>query len=593
MATIRQTTKRNPIEISRFLGINIDTTGDTQIELGESGDMQNFRITENYKLKKREGYRKLFDNIQGIVRGMWYGKLNGTYHFLFACNGNVYEHDMITGTNTSIGTLTDAKTVFFAFNDNVYILNGAEYKKWTGSGNIVDVEGYIPLIAVSTPPGGGGTLYEPVNLLTGKKRQQFSPDGSSTTFQLAETNIDRVDKVWVEGELQETSKYTVDKEKGIVTFAGLEKGFNTLEIQWTKGNGNRDAVLKCRAAMLFGGSNDTRVFIWGNPDTPNRTYYSELADGVPSAEYFPELYFNDVGSSEYAITDIVRQYDRQIIFKENEAWYSYYNLEYDELGDKLVSFPLYPLNSVKGNVAFNQSRVIQNNPYTLMEGVYEWISTNVRDERNAVYKSKRVQPDLDNIDLSKCITCDYEQKWEYWICHDNDVWIYNYRIDVWYRYKLGHKPTYFLVIDGDLYFGTQGTIMCFDDDRPTDEGITIDAYWEMNFYDFGAEWLRKYLNRIWISLKPEIKVSLDVEWETDRNINTTEIQTIEYNLFDYARLDYENWTYNTRYNPQPFRLKVKAKKFTYFKLILKNNSNMTSATVLSINLAARAGGESK
>jgi len=593
MATIRQTTKRIPTEISRFLGINIDTTGDTQIELGESGDMQNFRITENYKLKKREGYRKLFDNIQGIVRGMWYGKLNGTYHFLFACNGNVYEHDMITGTNTSIGTLTDAKTVFFAFNDNVYILNGAEYKKWTGSGNIVDVEGYIPLIAVSTPPGGGGTLYEPVNLLTGKKRQQFSPDGSSTTFQLAETNIDRVDKVWVEGELQETSKYTVDKEKGIVTFAGLEKGFNTLEIQWTKGNGNRDAVLKCRAAMLFGGSNDTRVFIWGNPDTPNRTYYSELADGVPSAEYFPELYFNDVGSSEYAITDIVRQYDRQIIFKENEAWYSYYNLEYDELGDKLVSFPLYPLNSVKGNVAFNQSRVIQNNPYTLMEGVYEWISTNVRDERNAVYKSKRVQPDLDNIDLSKCITCDYEQKWEYWICHDNDVWIYNYRIDVWYRYKLGHKPTCFLVIDGDLYFGTQGTIMCFDDDRPTDEGITIDAYWEMNFYDFGAEWLRKYLNRIWISLKPEIKVSLDVEWETDRNINTTEIQTIEYNLFDYARLDYENWTYNTRYNPQPFRLKVKAKKFTYFKLILKNNSNMTSATVLSINLAARAGGESK
>ena len=54
------------------------------------------------------------------------------------------------------------------------------------------VEGYVPLVAAAAPPEGGGTLLERVNLLNGKRRVQFSPDGAATVFHLPETNIDEV-----------------------------------------------------------------------------------------------------------------------------------------------------------------------------------------------------------------------------------------------------------------------------------------------------------------------------------------------------------------------------------------------------------------
>ena len=60
MAQVRVQKPSNPTKIDRFLGLNEDSTGDTQLKLGESPDMTNFRITENYKLKKREGYSPLF-----------------------------------------------------------------------------------------------------------------------------------------------------------------------------------------------------------------------------------------------------------------------------------------------------------------------------------------------------------------------------------------------------------------------------------------------------------------------------------------------------------------------------------------------------
>ena len=53
MAQVRVQKPSNPTKIDRFLGLNEDSTGDTQLKLGESPDMTNFRITENYKLKKR------------------------------------------------------------------------------------------------------------------------------------------------------------------------------------------------------------------------------------------------------------------------------------------------------------------------------------------------------------------------------------------------------------------------------------------------------------------------------------------------------------------------------------------------------------
>lgn len=594
MARIRSLPTQPPTKINKFLGLNENETGDTQLQLGESPSMINFRVTDDYKLKTREGYIQLFTSLGAYsIRGMWYGKISGTYHFLFAVNGKVYEHNLSTGANTELGTLTDAETFFFSFDDKVYMLNGYEYKYWDGT-TFGDVAGYRPTVFIAAPPGGGGTAYEQANLLTGAKRMTFSGDGTSTVYQLPETNIESVDKVEVNGVTQTAgTDYTVDLTAGTVTFttAPDSSAPENVVIDWTKTNAtDRPQITKCRAAMLFGGANDTRIHLWGNGDYKNRRFTSGIPiDGSTSAEYFPINFNADIGSYEHAITDIKRQYDRQIILKERGAYYSYY--EIDVNGN--ASFPVYPLNENIGNVAFAQGRLVQNNPYSVFKGVYEWVSTSVRDERNAVYISKKVQPSLDVVDLTTAKTIDWEEKGEYWLAVGNTIWVYNYRNGTWYKFTLTDTPTCFIVIDGEMYFGTtNGQIMKFDETNRDDNGVAFTRRWESGFYDFGAEWLRKYVNRLWLSLKPETKSRVKIQYQTDKSGYSRVYEAI-YNLIDFTRTDFEHFSFKTNYNPQPFRFKIKAKKFAYIKVILFNDSAQEIETILSVNLLARAGGEVK
>lgn len=588
-----------PIEINKFLGLNENEDGQTQLLLGESPNMVNFRVTENYKLKKRNGYEPLFDSLGSRIQGMWYGTLAGTEHFLFACNGHIYKHDLTLGTNTDLGTLTDAKTFFFAFNDNLYIMNGYEYKKWIGTGVISDVVGYRPKVAIGTPPTGGGTLFEDINLLTGAKYQTFNANGIATEYFIAEQNVVTIDYVKVNGVTKALSTdYTQDLALGKITFlTAPTTGQDNVEIAWTKGTGQRDLVVKNKKALIFGGQSDSRIHIWGNPDKKNFEYFSALAAGLPSAEYFTEFNYNQVGSNEFAITDIVKQYDRAIIFKEKSTWYTYYDAVTDVQGNVIASFPVFSLNSDKGCEAFGQAQLILNNPYSVYKGVYEWVATNVRDERNALYKSKRVQPSLDSIILKDVLTFDNEDLGEFWIVYNNKVWIYNYRIDVWFKFEYHHNITSILTINKKKYFGTDtGEIMQINKSlisERSDNGEAINATWEMGFYDLGNEWLLKFLNKTWISLKPENKSKIDVYWETNRDGSITSSTPISYNNLDFTNLDFRDTSFLTNYNPQPFRIKTKAKKWVYFKLILKNNTDAYTATVLSINLLPRIGGESK
>lgn len=555
--------------------------------------MVNFRITENYKLRKREGYIELFNSIgTHDIQGMWYGSINGSYHFLFAANGNVFEHDLESGTNSSIGTLTNANTHFFAFGDKVYMLNGSQYKSWDGV-TFGDVDGYVPLIATATPPTGGGSPNEGINILTGKKRQRFSADGTSAAYQLAETAITSVDSVYVNGVLKTvTTDYTVNLSTGVVTFVvAPATGVDNVEIAWTKGSGSRSDITAMRFAMFYGGQNDTRVFFYG--DGTNTYRYTGLADGVPSAEYIPALNYNKVSSDEYAITDVIRQYDRLLIFTDGgEAWYSYYDpITVD--GNTVASFPSFPLNQSKGSIAPGQARLVNNNPYTIFKGVQEWVATNVRDERNANYISKRVQPSLDDLDLTTTLTVDWEKRWEYWMVFGDTAIIYNYRLDVWYKFAFADTFTSLLVADDMLYVGTDaGQIMRFDNEERSDNGTVISAYWETGFYDYGMDWRRKFVNEMWISLQPDDLSSVDISYQTERVV-TSGTYIAVYNVASFANMDFGNMSFYVNYNPQPFRFKIKAKKFVYFKLVLQNNELTDNLTVLSINLAARYGSKAR
>lgn len=588
------------ININKFLGIN--EQGNTQLLLGEAEIQTNFRLVDEFKPRVIEGYAQLFTSIaiDKPIRGMWYGEINSAYHFLFACNGHIYDLSLVNNTYSDLGTIADAYTNFFFFDSKVYIQNGVKYYKWTGTGTISEVTGYVPIVANSTPPAGGGSPFESINILTGSKRQWFSGDGTLTEFQCAETGLDSIDYVknLVTGtNYTLTTDYTVDLANGKVTFLVAPANVtNNVEIKWTKGTGNRSAIEKCRGCVSYNGANDTRIFMWGDTDHQNRRYHSGLADvnssgfGVPSAEYFPATNYYDIGSNENAITDIVKQYDRQIIVTDGgKAYYSYYELTSDG-----AKFPVFPLNDSIGNVAFGQARLIQNNPFTLYRGVYEWASTSVRDERNAIYISKRVQPSLDAQNLSQAITYDYEKKGEYWACIGSTVWVYNYRLDAWYKFSLTDTPSCFIDINGELYFGTtQGQIMKFDDDLRSFNGANIVAELHMGFTDAGAPNRRKLLELSHVALKAESHVELNVYWETDKKMPSDTPKTIGYNNLVFDDINFNDWSFTGNYNPQPFKVKTKAKNWVYFRHIFKVDSDYYTAQILEITMEPNIGGISK
>lgn len=102
--------------------------------------------------------------------------------------------------------------------------------------------------------------------------------------------------------------------------------------------------------MIFGGNTDNRIFIWGSEDEPCTIRHTALGDGVPNPEYFPENSFRVIGDT--AITDIIQQYDRQLIFAQDRAFYSYCDLTTDAMGNAYASYPVFALNASKGSLIY-------------------------------------------------------------------------------------------------------------------------------------------------------------------------------------------------------------------------------------------------
>jgi len=131
--------------------------------------------------------------------------------------------------------------------------------------------------------------------------------------------------------------------------------------------------------------------------------------------------------------------------------------------------------------------------------------------------------------------------------------------------------------------------MKFDETLKTYNGTTIEDSWEMGFFNFGVEWLRKFIQRIFVTILPRIKTHIDITYETDRS-GENNTYTAEYSISTFENMNFAAFSFETNYSPQPFKFKVKAKKIDYFKLVISNNDTDT-ATVLSITIPARTGGE--
>ena len=470
MSVIPTNTEIAPFVIKKFLGLNLTNTGDTQLQDGESGNMTNFIITDDNKLRKVDGYKAVYDFGEQIKGTYTYNTQSDTY-LLIVSDGKLYkipqsklddDSTWSTLTPTLIGSVGDYDTTFFSFGGKVYILNGHKYYSYDGT-TFAEVDGYIPLVFVNTPPTGGGTEYDPINVLTGKKHMTFNADGTSSTYQLAQKGITSVDKVIVNG-TELSSGYTVNATNGTVTFDNIPTaGTDNVDIYWTKSDGNRGLIEGMKAGIVYGGDVDTKVFLYGSSTEPNRIRYSATAGGAPS-EYFPAVNQVDIGVSNFDVTDCTRQYDRLLVTTNKPEAYQIGIDLINVNGYETPSVVTLPLNEVHGNIAFAQGQLINNDPVTIEKGqIIRWKSTNVRDERNMEVISDKIRDDLIALDLKYCKTCDFQDKNQLWVAIGNKIYIYNYFNKTYSRLTLPIDVDLLQVVGRNMYItSVDGVLYKFD-----------------------------------------------------------------------------------------------------------------------------------
>lgn len=580
--------KPSMTSITKFLGLNMNDTGETQLKLGEASTMKNFRITKDYKLEKMFGYNELYD-VGDEIRANWVGKLGDTEMNIYVAGGKAYRD------GSEIGTLTDDETTIFEFNQTLFFLNGHEYKYYNPSipspyPVFGDVTGYTPTIKITCTPAGIGDDFEPINLISPYRKVSFSADGTAKDFYLPETDI-AVQSILIDG--TPTSAYTTTPAEGKVTFTQAPgQGTDNVLIDYQKLNiepSLKENITNNHYLQKFGLANDTRIFLFGNEEAKNRIYFSEPSgDGL--VEYFPATNFIDVGSSNEAVTDISRQYDRLIISKESETYYATYDVITDSVGEAIITFPVFPLNNSHGMVATGQGQVLDNYVTTVdYSGIIQWINTQSKDERNANIISERVNEWLQERDLSKAITLDYQEEKEYWVAIDNEVLIYNYANGTFYILDFPDNVRTLCTHNGDIYMGTDTAIMKFDEILTSYNGQLIDAEWQSGFYDFEAEYKRKTMRILWITLKPQEKTYMSINYITDRNVGMNQ-REINETTFSYDIWNYADFMYTSGLKVKPYKIKLKAKKFAFLKLIIKSNKLDYKLIVDSISIQKAYGG---
>lgn len=558
---------------------------------------------------------------------IWTGYVGGKEQIVAACGGRVYalwdttneefyEQKFLVGyiyKTVGITPTFPTSVCFFPFNNKLYILTDLDYYEWDGehvapatppavTEHFSTVSGYAPLIATSLMPNannapGSYELLEPVNRLTSNRRVWLSPDGTNKKFTLPEKNnadIIHVKNLVTGNNYIETTDYSYNQTCDEITFINTPaEGVNTIEVQYAAYLMSSDTGKKLRGQIinntnyeLYSGNTDTVVFLYG--DGTNKCVYSGMDyDGMPRADYFPDLNDIRIGDENTPITQLIRHNAALIAYKKDSAWAIQQNLITLADGSQTFAYYVAPVNKAVGNEPVGQVQLVDNDPITLHNNnIYRWVNSSyyssnlTRDERQARRISDRIQTACNEMHLANCVMWDDNDHQELYISNQVDrslVW--NYAQDVWYEYDIG--PYAFINFRGTLYLCAGSAFFYeFDEDAYSDNGEVIKAELMSGAMDFGVDYGRKYSSMLWVGLKPADGTSVEVTVQTDRK-NTFKDKIVP--------------SYKAKIPGEPFmvKTKIKAKKFVYYRLILKCEELSLPVTVTAAEIRVRMTGYAK
>lgn len=255
---------------------------------------------------------ELFRITNEVVYGVFFFEINDTKMCFIHAGDKLYK---VVGDEMTVlySGLNEAKSDCFIYNSVWYFKDGKNYLQYDGS-TIKEVEGYVPTTTIARKPAGGGTKYEDVNLLTGKRINTFLADGNSKEYFLDAQEIDEDFWPIVKVNDEATTDFTVDYAKGKITFGTapsepLTDGQDNVSVEFKKViGGYRDKINKCTLLQVF----DNRVFFSGNKDYPNMIWHCSLSDPA----YCSDLDYYNEGLDSSEVKGLVAGNNVLWVFKE-------------------------------------------------------------------------------------------------------------------------------------------------------------------------------------------------------------------------------------------------------------------------------------
>lgn len=553
--------------VSSFGGVDF-RTHPTKLSLSRSPDMQNLICDQNDYLVKRTGWQTQH-TYDAPVYGLF--PLPDRTGCAVHAGKKLYIRQP-DGTQAEVCTdMQEDFTQSFVMSGVLYLLDGAAFRavRRNASGDgweavrVQDIA-YVPTTTISAQPTGGGTSYEAVNLLTPKRINTFIGNGSATQFQVDAKELDDAAvTATVNDEAVEVS--SVNRETGLVTLAAAPANGNGLAnvlIAFSKTvEGYTDKINRCRFAGLYGGKNDTRVFLAGNPDEPACDWQSGLYDPT----YFPDTGYTRMGTDASAIVGYLKQYESQLIVKAGGAQESAsYRRTFTLSDDGTALYPLTQGAQGEGAICPRSFASLNDLPLFLSaRGVQGVFGTTVAEQRtirsvsDAVAPRLQAEPELEN-------ACAIVFQGKYYLAVGGHVYIADGTIadtdgsPAWF-YWTGVPAQCFAELDNELWFGTADGRLCRfkqaeEDGAYCDDDAAIDAYWRTPTLPLGDWGRMKTVRDVIPTLVPHPRSGATVQYESEdgktlalsRNMDLFSFKTLDFSRFSFRCIP-GALSYRTRY----------------------------------------------
>ncbi|MGN1014442.1 MAG: hypothetical protein ACI4PM_03680 [Butyricicoccus sp.] len=554
------------LTVERFAGVDFSSDS-SQVDWSRSPDACNMIADEAGYPIKRNGYERV-----ALFESPIYG-LHRLGDDLLIHVGKLLCRLEENGYTTLYQGMNQALSRSFLMSGKLWILDGKTYLVYDGTECVpVRQKAFVPTTTIGSPPEGGGTTLEAVNLLTPYRINTFVGDGSSRTFQLDATEIDSDSVTCADYTIQ-----SVNLKKGTVTLTTAPEdagGLANVTIQFAKTVEEYEGKIdRCTIFGLYGGSNDTRVFVAGDPQEPNCDWQSGLFD--PS--YFPDNGYTRIGADASAIVGYLRQYDAQLVLKEDGQDAKQYLRTFSLDDNNKPAYSLKQGAEAIGAMGSGAMGVLGGVPmYLSSNGVMGVFGTDVAEYRVISPVSERIDRKLkQEIGLDKAVMYAWKERLYLAInghCYVADGRQMSNGVPEWYYWN-NIPASCFTEIEDTLWFGTQeGEVYRFrmENDRYRYyDGLTpVSAWWCTPLSPLGQWGRTKNIVSFTPVLRSQGQSSAEIGWRTEKGAGMEENVTMF--SFSFASLDFSRFSFNASAAAHPISGRRRQRKVQMFQGVVKN-----------------------